>query len=166
MVQLLVSMIGSGKSTYARLMAKEGYLIVGDDVIVTGIHGGINSLYKKDLKPLYKLIEYNIIHFGVSHGYNVIIDRPNFSLSTRRRYIEIAKSLDVEVEAVLFKIEDVKTHALRRFHSNSRGYSLEYWIEVCQHHLNHYVEPSCEEGFSKIYTWDYSSQTKSMVEEL
>jgi len=153
MLEILVGFIASGKSSYSRKRAKEGAIIINDDSMVMSLHGGDYSLYNKDLKVFYKSIENHIIAMGFASDLDVIIDRPNYKRSTRKRYIGIAKSFGMEVTIVRFRTEDSMVHAQRRFDSDPRGYSLEDWYSAVKRHKGLYQEPVRElEGFdSMIY---------------
>lgn len=159
MIELLVGPIASGKSTYCNIMATEGAIIVNDDSIVTAVHGGNYNLYKDSLKPLYKNIENSIIGTAISMGLKVVIDRPNHSMKMRNRYIALGNSFDVPVNLIMFQREAPEIHAERRFKSDSRGHSLQYWIDVARNHDSLYEAP-CEplENFSEIVFWDFNNK--------
>lgn len=152
-LQLLIGPISSGKSTFCKSAAEKGAIIVNDDAIVTAIHGGNYKLYDKTLKPLYKIIENTVIQTGLIMGRTVIVDRPNYSKSMRSRYISIAKSLDVPVDAIIMEHFTSEIHAKRRMESDSRGYDYEYWLKVANHHKSLAEEPDLSEGFDKIINW-------------
>ena len=147
---LLVGQIGSGKSTYIKENIKSNTVIVNDDSIVASIHGGYNNLYDPKLKPLYKNIENEIIHFAKVLNLNVIIDRPNTTKNTRSRYISIARSLDMKIECVVFPLYDYKTHAERRFKSDSRDRSKEEWESIARTKQENYEKPHPIEQFNQI----------------
>jgi len=150
-LEILVGPIASGKSTYCQGRAKEGAIIVNDDAIVTALHGGDYTLYSKDMKPLYKLVENVVVHGGLTMGKLVIIDRPNHKASMRRRYIGIAKSLDALITLIMFKRESPLTHAKRRFFSNHRNLSLQHWEKACKIHESLFDPPDKErEGFDSL----------------
>lgn len=150
-MEILVGPIASGKSTYCKKLAKEGAIILNDDSIVTAVHGGDYTLYNKDLKPLYKTIENTIICTCLAMKKKIIIDRPNYSLVTRRRYISLAKSFDEKVTLVLFKKELPEIHAKRRYESDARGHDFSHWLEVAKYHDSLYEEPNKElEFFDEI----------------
>ena len=153
-VELLCGPIASGKSSYSKKKALEGYIIINDDAIVNAIHCNHYGLYSVDLKPLYKGIENTALHTALALGKSVIIDRPNYSKAMRRRYIAIASSLDVPVVAVKFEDAGAKEHASRRVKSDNRGGRLEYWMEVYEAHKKLYEEPSLDEGLSGIIIAD------------
>jgi predicted kinase len=156
-LQLLVGPIASGKSTFCREAAQDGKIILNDDSIVNALHGGDYSLYSKELKPLYKSVENQIVQTSLTLGKVVVVDRPNHSRQMRRRYIGLAKSLDCLVDLVMFKRELPEVHAKRRFESDSRGHTFEYWLKAAQCHQNLYEEPHESEGFDSIIHWEFPS---------
>lgn len=149
-VEVLIGPIASGKSTYCKKKAKEGFIIINDDSIVNAMHANNYLLYEESLKPLYKGIENTALHLALSLGKSVIIDRPNYSIGMRRRYIAIANSLDIPVVAIKFKDEGAEEHVKRRMESDGRGSKQEYWEMVYNIHKKLYEEPSLSEGFSGI----------------
>ena len=160
-IELLIGPIASGKSTYCRKAADEGAIILNDDSIVTAVHGGDYRLYSKLLKPLYKSVENTIVCTALSMGLSLIIDRPNHSVKMRRRYIGLAHSFDATVELVMFKREEPEVHGERRFKSDPRGHSLNYWIDVAHFHESIYEPPNQDaEQFDKISEWDFIAAKK------
>jgi predicted kinase len=150
MLELLVGPIAAGKSTYCKYLAKTGAVIINDDDIVKLIHAGEYGLYDKKLKPLYKLVENQILTTAMLMDRHVIVDRPNFSKNTRSRYISLAKSFDVPVKCTCFKWTTPEESARRRCSVNDRGYSYEWWLEATKRHYSLYEEPSMDEGFTEI----------------
>jgi hypothetical protein len=150
-LEVLCGMICSGKSSWAKQRAKEGWLVMNDDGIVNMLHGGDYTLYDKDLKPLYKSVEDHVLHSVVLLGRNLVIDRGlDISVKARRRWIVLAGALDVPVRAVCFERFSPEVHGTRRFQSDSRGHTEAYWIEVARAHDRRYQEPTTDEGFSEI----------------
>lgn len=138
-ITVLVGPIASGKSTLSREMAKNGHIIISDDSIVDMLHGGDNTLYKRDLKPLYKSVEMQIACNAISAGLSVVIDRPNLTSRSRARWVYLARSLDIYPEAIVMPMEsDPVIHANRRFVHNSRGWELEDWIKVAKRQFAEY----------------------------
>jgi shikimate kinase len=155
-VQVLIGMIASGKTTYSKLAARNGYICMNDDAIVEMLHGTDYTLYRKELKPLYKLIENTIINTALAMERSVVIDRGlNISKDSRRRWIALADSLDVYKEAVVFPRRSPDIHATRRTNSDSREYGYEYWLKVASTHNNQWQDPTISEGFDSIryVTW-------------
>jgi predicted kinase len=149
-IEVLVGMIASGKSTYTTRRAQDGAVIVNDDSIVTAIHGGNYTLYKDSLKPLYKSVESHIIIQALLLGQDVVIDRPNYRISTRQRYIGIAKMMDVDCIGVIFDKQPADVHAQRRFRSDPRGHTIQYWTMVAQEHEANWEYATQEEGFDGV----------------
>lgn len=153
MIEVLVGMIASGKSTYAKSRANEGCIIINDDAIVNSLHADIYTLYKKELKPLYKSIEDHIFHTAVAMGLNIVVDKGlSQSVASRQRWISLGRSLDVPVHCVLFEVFTPKVHAERRWAADRRGHSLDYWTAVAESHFARYEEPTVGEGFDTVVT--------------
>jgi predicted kinase len=158
LLQVLVGPIASGKSTYCRQAASEGAIIVNDDAIVLALHAGNYLLYSEALKPLYKVIENTTIQTALVMNHRVVIDRPNYSISMRRRYIGLAKSLDVPVEIVMFDRQNPEVHAARRTASDNRGYGYKKWLEVAMMYENLYQPPDQQtEQFDRLVYWSNTS---------
>lgn len=163
-IQVLVGMIASGKSTYAKNAARSGMLCVNDDAIVNMLHADDYTLYNTSLKPLYKTLENTAISTIVAMGKTVIVDRGlNVSVEGRQRWIALAKSFDLPCEAVVFDHDGVATHAERRAKSDSRGHDLSYWMRVASIHNSVYKMPSLEEGFDKIHRISFSEIAEGKV---
>jgi predicted kinase len=150
-IEVTVGTVGSGKSTFAKQRAKEGWIIINDDSIVLGIHADQYQLYDPNLKPLYKGTELFILNTAVAMGKNVVIDKGlSLTRNSRQRWISIGRSLDAVVECLVFEFFTPEIHAARRSNSDARDHDPEYWLRVAQHHFSVYEEPTLEEGFGKI----------------
>lgn len=165
-IQVLVGMIASGKSTYARNAAKKGFLCVNDDAIVNMLHADDYTLYDKKLKTLYKSLENQAIGQILSTGRSVLVDRGlNCSAEGRQRWLALAKSFDVPCEAIVFPHDGVETHARRRRDSDARGHSYDYWLRVATVHNEGYKRPTVEEGFDVVHSITFSEITEGRVIE-
>ena len=150
-IELLVGMVASGKSTYAKRRAQDGAIIVNDDAIVQAVHGGNYFLYKPKLKPLYKSIENHILYVAIASLQDVVVDKGvNIRKQSRVRWISLARSLDCEIVAIVFPKESAETHAKRRYSTDNRKLPYETWLKVAKIHEAEYSEPTLDEGFSKI----------------
>ena len=162
-LQILVGMIASGKTTYSKLAAMQGIICVNDDDIVNLVHGGNYTIYDKNLKLLYKSIENHIISQALGMGRTVLIDRGlNISRQGRERYIALAKSFDVPIEAIVMTKESPEIHAQRRFDSNSRGYAYKYWLDVAKIHDGIYERPTIKD-FSSIHNISFNDIIEGKV---
>lgn len=151
MIEVLCGAICSGKSTWCKQRAKDGWIIMNDDSVVTMLHGGNYTLYNKSLKPLYKSIEDHIVHSVVLAQKNLVIDRGlDICVESRKRWISLANSLDTPIQAVVFELFPPEIHAKRRAETDGRGYDYEYWLKVAKSHMSRYKIPTIEEGFVNI----------------
>ena len=151
MIELLVGNIASGKSTYAKQKAADECIVINDDAIVSMVHGNEPTFYKVRLKTLYKSIENHIVYTAIAMGKDVIIDKGVcVKLDSRRRWIEVARSLDTKIQATVFPFEDCSQHATRRNLHDSRGYDYGYWYKIAKFFELQYIPPSYLEGFDKI----------------
>lgn len=154
-VQVLIGMIASGKSTYAKNAAAAGAIVINDDALVKAIHADDYTLYSKQLKIIYKTTENHILGMALAMGRLALIDRGlNISKRGRKRWISMAHSFDVPCEALVFNNEGPEVHAKRRS-ENGRGHPYEYWLRVAEHHNSEWSYPSLDEGFDKIHVITY-----------
>ena len=161
-VEVLVGNIASGKSTYCKQRVQEGALVVNDDAIVNAVHSNDYTLYDVKLKPLYKAVENQIVISAITLGRDVLIDRGlNLTPKSRRRWIGLAHSMDVDCRCVVFKFEEPAVHANRRKQHDLRGHTYEYWLEVAEKFNNKHVSPTVKEGFDKIINYSHSCNRSS-----
>lgn len=157
MIEILVAPIGGGKSTYAAKRAREGAIVINDDAIVTMVHGGDYGLYQKRLKPLYKLVENQILTTGMLMGVDIVIDRPNYRRRTRMRYTSLAHSFEVDnlhvpCRCILWPWTTPEESASRRHAHDDRGHPYEHWLKAAKNHYANYEEPTLDEGYVEIVT--------------
>lgn len=135
-LDVLFGPIASGKSTYAENRARAGDLIANDDAIVMAVHGGVYGAYDKGLKPLYKMLGLQIIHHAATDGKNVVVDSTGLRRSTRTRFAEVGRSLGFITRLVVFRNGEFlgAEDGVRRFRADSRGMSLESWVNIGEHH--------------------------------
>lgn len=82
-IQILVGPPGSGKSTYAKDLTKQGYVRVNQD-----------DLGKEGHKKLFE--------DSLKENNNIVLDRMNFNKEQRNRYLIQAKEKNYETEIVVF----------------------------------------------------------------
>ena len=163
---LLCGPIAAGKTTYCLNAARQGILSINDDAIVNMLHANDYTLYQKQLKILYKNIENMIVGNVLSMNRSIIVDRGlNSNLSARKRWISLANSFDVPVEAIIFKNEGPEVHATRRWQSDSRGHTYDYWLKVATRHQEMQSEPTLDEGFDKVHRISYEEIVSGFVFE-
>lgn len=148
---LLVGQIASGKTTRAREYAKMGAVIVSGDAIVEAVHAGDYSAYREEHKPIYKAAADAIVLTALALGRTVVIDRTNLTKASRARFIALARSLDCDVDAVVFPLETAATHAQRRADSDCRGLTFTAWLRVAERKEKEIEWPTAEEGLDTIF---------------
>lgn len=157
-VELLIGMIGSGKSRYALSRANEGAIIICHDTISASVHG--EQRYEQELRDFYRRVQTDMLCEAFIEKRDVVIDRTHLTRESRQwwkewcDYARKMKSFDdigeFRVAAVTFPIHGPDTHARRRFEADNRGRSYAEWLSVAMHHADQaFAEPlnAVEEGF-------------------
>jgi predicted kinase len=160
-LEVLVGMICSNKSVYARKRADAGALVVCHDSLTQGLHGGAYR-YEQGLRECYRRMEEDIAEAALDAGRDVIVDRTHLTMESRKRWIEFAGHYDIlvnfgrgpmtKVIAVVFPVEAPEVHARRRFEADPRGRSYDEWLSVARHHHEQWqANPlNLSEGFAEI----------------
>jgi len=160
-LEILVGMIASGKTTYARKRADEGAIVVCHDDITQALH--CRYRYEQGLREFYRRVEEGIAFAALNAGRDVVVDRTHLTAESRRRWIRWAadyaspNTFDgrgplVRVVAVEFPRKIAHVHARRRYEGDPRGRTFEEWSRVALHHQEQAEkEPlSAGEGFDEI----------------
>lgn len=150
MIELLVGMIASGKTTYARERAKQGALVVSHDDLTQMLHGEYR--YEPKLKPCYRAMMVQLVHNAIVAGRDAVIDRTHLTRESRSFWLDIAWHSKTPIIAVVFPILMPEVHARRRFEADARGRPYEEWLAVAEHHAAqaHAEALSPNEGFREI----------------
>lgn len=147
---ILVGPIASGKSTVARRLAQQGAVTITGDAIVNSLHAGRYTLYREELRPLYKAMQHTACTTALEMGLSVVVDKTSITAESRRQWLQIAKAYSTPSFAIKFAVESPETHAKRRYESDPRGYSYEKWLEVARSMAQRWQEPTLEEGFERV----------------
>lgn len=150
-IEVLVGMIGSGKSSYARWRADQGALVICHDDLTQMLHGRYR--YEPELRACYRAMQIQLAQNGIVAGRDVIIDRNHLTRESRAFWIDVARrSENTPIVAVPFPIGSAEDHARRRFYADARGRSYEEWLKVALHHeAQAAAEPLlATEGFDAI----------------
>lgn len=139
-IELLIGMIASGKSTYARRRAREGALVVSHDDLTAMLHAEYR--YEQELRSCYRKMEEALAVEAIVAGRDLVIDRTHLTRESRARWVAFKHNamlpLDswktLRIVAVTFPNFGPSAHARRRFESDPRGRSHEEWYAVAQHH--------------------------------
>lgn len=150
-IEVLVGMIGSGKSTYARERADAGAIVVSHDALTSMLHARYR--YEAELRRAYRRMEESIALVASSADRDVVVDRTHLTRESRRRWVEFGYSIGTPVVAVAFPVMHPRVHAERRFNDDPRGRTLAEWSKVALHHgLQATAEPldGPLEGFAAV----------------
>jgi predicted kinase len=134
-LEVLVGMIASGKSTYARRRALEGALVVCHDDLTAMLHAEYR--YEPALREAYRRMEESLTYQALLAGRDVVIDRTHLTRESRGRWLAWAMSLVARprsVVAVAFPGGPPEEHAARRYAADPRGRPLGEWLGVARHH--------------------------------
>jgi adenylate kinase family enzyme len=163
-LEVLIGMVGSGKSLYARKRAKQRVLCISHNDLSAMLH--CEYRYEQGLRECYRRIEEDIAEAALDAGRDVILDHTHLTMESRKRWIEFAGHYDIlvnfgrgpttKVIAVAFPIEPPEVHARRRFEADPRGRSYEEWYMVAQHHHEQWQANPLDlsEGFAEIIRMD------------
>jgi len=156
---MLVGNIGSGKSTLVKELVKQGYIVISLDAIRYML-GGNTYLFDVDLEPeVFKIAKYALKLIS-DFGYSIVIDETNMSLYIRNWHFSVIKGKGYTTTAIVMPQLSKKESVKRRMQSNHGNNDAQVWGDVWDRFNRAYVEPSEDEGFSKIihlkegFTWD------------
>jgi len=139
--------VGSGKSTKARELAKQGYVIINADSITQMIGGGEYGLYDEKKKPIYKGVGSYILGESLRLGFSVAIDRTCMSKKSRDVYILVGLSYDAHI--ISYDWGPGKLEYLRRRMNDPRDGNTD-WNRVYIKLMQEYEKPSFVECFDEI----------------
>ena len=165
-LELLIGMIASGKSTYARSRAREGALVISHDDLTEMLHGEYR--YEPGLRECYRTMEEGIAKTAILHGRDVVIDRTHLTRESRSRWVNFVRLFGksrwnvqppspIKLVAIVFPITAPEEHAAWRFAHDHRGRSYEECLGVARHHhAQAMAEPiDVAEGFTSIEHRDW-----------
>jgi predicted kinase len=139
-VEVLIGMIASGKTTYARKRADEGALVVCHDELTQMLHGG-RYKYEHGLRHTYRRMEEELVKECIITQRDVVVDRTHLTFVSRRRWVDWVTTWPQpsKLVAVTFEVETPRTHAERRMASDPRGRPFEEWLTVATHHYDQFL---------------------------
>src|SRR5947209_4182247 len=86
-IEVLVGMIASGKSTYARRRSKRGAVVVCHDDLVRSMHP--DGEYMTHQPQVYHETEAAMVRASIRAGCRVVIDRTNLTMASRSRWVDL-----------------------------------------------------------------------------
>lgn len=85
----------SGKSTYAKMLQKQGWVRVSLDDIRLALHG---QIYKAEAEPIVWGTAELMVRSLLKSGHKVIVDTTNRTKERRKRWIQVAKEFGLILE--------------------------------------------------------------------
>ena len=172
-IEVCVGPIASGKSTYARVRADQGAIIVSHDALTEGFH--TRYRYEQDLRGFYRGIEEAVVLAAILRNKDAVIDRTHLTRESRARWINWARACAdgpaeafkvsrPAVVAVVFPGGSAREHAERRFKDDPRGRSFDEWLRVAEHHAGQAEAEPLDwfgEGFSGRQTVRYKDAPRT-----
>ena len=129
-LEILIGNIASGKSTYAKKRAAEGWLVVCDDDIILMLLGHRYQLYKTSMRGLVLQLMQDVTRCLILADCDVVVDS---TWNADYPVYEYWKTrFTDEVLTKVFPREASEVHAARRMLHDSRGISYHEWLEVAQ----------------------------------
>lgn len=144
-LELLVGSIASGKSTWTRMRADQAWLTVNNDTLVRSMHGG-EYAWDLQVPGLVELLAEQIITAAAAASRSVIVDNTNRTRQQRAAIVRHGREMGMQVKIVLFPRESAEVHAERRFRSDPRGCTYEYWLEVARKIETEWEDPGTDEA--------------------
>lgn len=140
---LLVGNVGSGKSLFAKKLARrEGLVVVNNDAIQQMCAGGEYDMYDPGKKSVYDTITRAAILEGLKIGPGVVVDRTLMSAESRAKYIAMGKACGAEI--VVADFGPGTEEGLQRRIKADRGVPAGVWRSVFDRKASEYEPPAME----------------------
>lgn len=135
-LEVLIGMIASGKSTYARKRAQEGALVVCHDDLAAMLHAEYR--YEQELRSVYRHMEEALVFEAIGAIRDTVVDRTHLTRESRQRWFDWRRNESLTFRSVLvavtFPIHAPSIHAERRMATDARGRPYSEWLMVAEHH--------------------------------
>lgn len=151
-VYILCGNIGTGKSRWAKRMAKENKntIILSADDFRESINGRYH--YSENQKFFLRMVGRKFIDTALTLNYNLIIDETNVTARKRKDLIGLIKYINPNTQIMLVKFSPHGNIHNRM--KESRGYTRKKWEGVAKKFLDQWEEPTFSEGFDAIINND------------
>ena len=146
---LLIGNIGTGKSTLAKELAKDGYVIVSKDALRYMIGGG-RYIFDKHIEPIIWDIEIAMIEELMENNFPIVVDSRCINSIMRYYYISAAKRNNYKVNAIIMPRVS-KEEAVNRRMKNPHGQlDKELWNSVYDKFDKVFEGPTKREKFDEV----------------
>lgn len=142
---LMCGVAGSGKTVYSKdyikLFPHIIRLSTDECRAIAGVNEGDQTVSYKVFESLYLITEH-LLH----QGETILIDATNYNKKNRKRFLDIAKTNNVEIEAIVVNNHLTFSKLMERNNKRDRKVPT----EVLDKQFNGFEEPTTEEGFNLI----------------
>jgi predicted kinase len=147
-ILILVGNIASGKSTYCKELAKDGYVILSCDSLryMIGANTYTFDISKEPILAQTILTMYKLFQ---ELGYNIVIDETNMSQIRRAPFIA-NKLHGYKIKAIVFPPRTIDDSVKSRLLNNHGDTPACVWAEVWKRKKEQFQYPSYEEGFDDV----------------
>lgn len=162
MLNMLTGISGSGKSTYAKLLEKDGFIVLSSDSIRKELYG--DESIQKDPATVFKILHERIITL-LKAGKRVCYDATNINRKKRMVFLEILKENRIDC----FKKCTVIYRDINEMIEADSKRERSVGIEVIMRQLRQFEIPTKNEGWDGLFacTSDGSiGATRSTLNEL
>ncbi|WP_432797839.1 AAA family ATPase [Poriferisphaera sp. WC338] len=149
---VLVGMIGSGKSTFAKWFAKRGMMLAWEDALIESYHGGVYG-YRLDLQMQYLDAMTEVAVYWAGQGMNVVLDSTNHTVARRAKIQARLKAITPGIKLYAIEMPRLpsRQHAEIRNQHDTRGYGEDRWQRVAAEHEAEYEQVDDIEGFDRVW---------------
>jgi len=140
---LMVGLVGSGKSKWAKQKVKKTHqtVIINRDKIRDMIHGGTYR-YTREIEDTVKQVANMMLTMYLDLGYNVILDETSLTIKQRNIGIMLARTHNADVE-IVWCVED--NHNLEYRMITPRGTGREEWRKIINKQKKLFQIPALDE---------------------
>lgn len=147
---LLVGLPAAGKSTYRERLVSEldNPVVVSTDDLIESYAQSVGKTYNEVFHSYAKTAEktfFNSFDSAVKEGRDIIVDRTNLSVKSRKRFLD--KLREYEVDAFVIQIPN-SDEWNRRLNSRPGKNIPQNVIETM---MSSFQMPTLEEGFSNVF---------------
>jgi len=146
---ILVGNIGSGKSTKARELVKQGYRVVSRDA-VRYMMGAGSYVFDTTLEPTIKRSIHALLEEFLKDDVDIVYDEVNVSKEMREPIIRLAKKYNYEITAIVIPSNDRELCINRRLNDPHGEFDRGDWEYVWETFNDMYERPTLDEGINII----------------
>lgn len=155
-VYLMVGLLGSGKSTWAKQKVfYEPDTVIVDRAVMKNMLLGIYSYGPSEVASMVKCLARDAVRYAAEDGLNVVIDEPNLTVRDRSEWLEfvamVAKDAKRELFLQVVYCAESDGNVGYRCQGGLRGLSVYRWTDVLKGMKERFESVSDDEFPSGTY---------------